>query len=171
MKNETKVISFSNYLNEEVQNSLSEKEIEEMANSLSWEDIVDLYEDEDLVDVDENSMYEELDEALSAQARLKKRQAFQRSKGKRNLARGLKLKRASDPSTLQKRARLAARRSIMNKLLKGRNKSQLSPAEKDRIEKQLASMKNVMATIQQKFVPKIRSIEQKRLANYRGKKK
>lgn len=102
MKNETKVISFSNYLNEEVQNSLSEKEIEEMANSLSWEDIVDLYEDEDLVDVDENSMYEELDEALSAQARLKKRQAFQRSKGKRNLARGLKLKRASDPSTLQK---------------------------------------------------------------------
>jgi hypothetical protein len=28
-----------------------------------------------------------------------------------------------------------------------------------------------MSTIQQRFVPKIRSIEQKRLANYRGKKK
>jgi hypothetical protein len=59
----------------------------------------------------------------------------------------------------------------MNKLLKGRNKSQLSTSEKDRIEKQLSSMKNVMSTIQQKFIPKIRSIEQKRLANYRGKKK
>jgi len=112
-----------------------------------------------------------LDEALSAQARQKKRQSFQRSKGKRNLSRGMKLRRASDPSTLQKRARLAARRSIMNKLLKGRNKSQLSNSEKDRIEKQLSSMKNVMSTIQQRFVPKIRSIEQKRLANYRGKKK
>ena len=171
MKSETKILSFNSFINEEVENTLSEKEIEQMANDLSWEDIVDLYEDDDLVDVDEDPMYEELDEALSAQARMKKRQAFQRSKGKRNLSRGLKLRRASDPSTLQKRARLAARRSIMNKLLKGRNKAQLSTSEKDRIEKQLAGMKNVMSTIQQRFVPKIRSIEQKRLANYRGKKK
>ena len=171
MKSESKVISFNEYINEEVEDTLSEKEIEQMANDLSWEDIVDLYEDDDLVDVDQDPMYEELDEALSAQARMKKRQAFQRSKGKRNLSRGLKLRRASDPSTLQKRARLAARRSIMKKLLKGRSKGQLSTSEKDRIEKQLASMKNVMSTIQQRFVPKIRSIEQKRLANYRGKKK
>jgi hypothetical protein len=171
MKSETKILSFNSFINEEVENTLSEKEIEEMVNSLTWEDIVDLYEDDDLVDVEENPMNEELDEALSAQARMKKRQAFQRSKGKRNLSRGLKLRRASDPSTLQKRARLAARRSIMKKLLKGRSKGQLSTSEKDRIEKQLASMKNIMSTIQQRFVPKIRSIEQKRLANYRGKKK
>ena len=171
MKSESRVISFNEYINEEVEDILSEKEIEEMVNHLDWEDIVDLYDEDDLVDVEEDSMYEELDEALSAQARMKKRQAFQRSKGKRNLSRGLKLRRASDPSTLQKRARLAARRSIMKKLLKGRSKGQLSTSEKDRIEKQLASMKNVMSTIQQRFVPKIRSIEQKRLANYRGKKK
>ena len=112
MKSESRVISFNQYINEEVEDTLSENEIEQMANDLSWEDIVDLYEDEDLVDVDEDPMYEELDEALSAQARMKKRQAFQRSKGKRNLSRGLKLRRASDPSTLQKRARLAARRLI-----------------------------------------------------------
>ena len=171
MKNENRVISFNAYINEEVEDNLSEKEIEEMVNTLDWEDIVDLYDENELVDVEEDPMYEELDEALSAQARQKKRQSFQRSKGKRNLSRGMKLRRASDPSTLQKRARLAARRSIMNKLLKGRNKSQLSNSEKDRIEKQLSSMKNVMSTIQQKFIPKIRSIEQKRLANYRGKKK
>lgn len=171
MKNETKILSFNSYITEEVENTLSEKEIEEMANSLTWEDIVDLYEDDDLVDVDEDPMYEELDEALSAQARMKKRQAFQRSKGKRNLSRGLKLRRASDPSTLQRRARQAARRSVMKRLLRGRDKSQLSTSEKDRVEKQLSGMKNVMATIQQKFVPKIRSIEQKRLASFRGKKK
>jgi hypothetical protein len=171
MKSESRVISFNQYINEEVEDTLSEKEIDEMVDHLDWEDIVDLYDENELVDVEEDPMYEELDEALSAQARLKKRQSFQRSKGKRNLSRGMKLRRASDPSTLQKRARLAARRSIMNKLLKGRNKSQLSNSEKDRIEKQLSSMKNVMSTIQQKFIPKIRSIEQKRLANYRGKKK
>ena len=171
MKNENRLISFNAYINEEVEDTLSEKEIEEMVNTLDWEDIVDLYDENELVDVEQDPMYEELDEALSAQARLKKRQAFQRSKGKRNVSRGMKLRRASDPSTLQRRARQAARRSIMNKLLRGRNKSQLSNSEKDRIEKQLSSMKNVMSTIQQRFVPKIRSIEQKRLANYRGKKK
>lgn len=170
MKNETRVISFNSYLNEEVENTLSEKEIEEIVNHLTWDDIVDFYEDDVLVDVEENPMYEELDEALSAQARLKKRQSFQRTKGKRNVAKGLKLKRASDSSTLQKRARQAAKRSIMKKLLRGRSKSQLSASEKDRVEKQLSGMKNVMATLQQRLVPKVRSIEQKRLAHYRGKK-
>jgi hypothetical protein len=170
MKNETRVISFNTYLNEEVENTLSEKEIEEIVDHLTWDDIVDFYEDDVLVDVEENPMYEELDEALSAQARLKKRQSFQRTKGKRNVAKGLKLKRASDSSTLQKRARQAAKRSIMKKLLRGRSKSQLSASEKDRVEKQLSGMKNIMATLQQRLVPKVRSIEQKRLAHYRGKK-
>ena len=167
MKSESRVISFTSYISEEKENVVSEKEINEIVDELSWEDIVDFYDDDVLVDVENE---EELDEALSAQARIKKRQAFQRSKGKRNLARNLKLRRTSDPSTLQKRARQAAKRSIYKRLLKGRNRSQLSPAEKDRIEKQVSSMKNVMATLQQKFVPKIRSIEQKRIAHYRGKK-
>jgi hypothetical protein len=171
IKNENRVISFNTYINEEVEDILSEKEMEEMVNRLDWEDIVDFYDEDELVDVEEDSMYEELDEALSAQARLKKRQSFQRTKGKRNVAKGLKLKRASDSVTLQKRARQAARRSIMKKLLRGRSKSQLSASEKDRVETQLSGMKNIMATLQQRLVPKVRSIEQKRLAHYRGKKK
>ncbi len=171
MKTESRILTFNSYLREEVENTLSETEIDEMVNHLSWEDIIDLYDDSDLVDITTDEMYEDLDEALSAQARLKKRQTFQRSKSRRNLSRNLKLRRASDPSTLQRRARQAAKRSIYKRLLKGRNRAQLSAGEKDRIEKQVSSMKNIVSTLQQKFVPKIRSIEQKRIANYRGKKR
>ena len=112
-------------------NKLTEADIEEMVNSLSWEDIVDYYDDDELVEDDKD---EKIDEALSAQARLKKRQAFSRSKGKRGVALRMKLRRASTTETLKKRAVLAARRSLYKRLLKGRDKSQLSASEKNRVE-------------------------------------
>ena len=164
---ESSVVSFTEYLKEgKEENTLSEEEIDKLVNSLSWDDIVDLYSEDELVEDDND----DLNEAISAQGRLKKKQAFARSKGKRLTSRNLKLRRASDPTTLQKRARIAARNALYRRLLKGRDKSSLTASEKSRIEAQVARMKNVMSTIQQKFVPKIRSIEQKRLASYRGSK-
>jgi len=166
---ESPFVSFTEYLKEgKDDNTLSEEEIDKIVNSLSWDDIVDLYSKDELVEEDDN---EDLNEALTAQGRLKKKQAFARSKGKRLTSKNLKLRRASDPNTLQRRARVAARNAIYRKLLKGRDRSTLTASEKSRIEAQVARMKNVMSTIQQKFVPKIRSIEQKRLAHYRGTKK
>ena len=174
---ESSVVSFSRYINEAEENgTMSEEEIDNIVNSLSWEDIVDLYDDDELVDENgneykEDDEEEELEEGLTAQGRLKKRQAFARNRGKRLTSRNLKLRRASDPATLQKRARTAARNALYRRLLKGRDKSTLTASEKSRIEAQVGSMKSVMSSIQQKFVPRIRSIEQKRLAHYRGVKK
>ena len=148
-------------LREENDVELSNEDIEKMVEDLDWEDIVDLYDDDELIDE------EELDESLSVQARLKKRQTFARFKGRRGVARSLKLKRASDMSTLQRRARLAARRAIYQRFLKGRDKSQLSASEKDRIEKQVSSLKMIQNNLAQRFMPKIRSIEQKRLSKAR----
>ena len=155
-------------LREETDIDLSEKDIEKMVEDLDWDDIVDLYTEDELTE-DEDE--EELEEALSVQARLKKRQTFARFKGRRGVARSLKLKRASDMSTLQRRARLAARRAIYKRFLKGRDKSQLSASEKDRIEKQVATLKTIQNTLAQRFMPKIRTIEQKRLAKARGVRK
>ena len=163
-KQESILVSFANFLSEnDDESSISDDDINEMVDSLSWEDIIDLYPDADLVEEDE-----QMDEALSAQARLKKRQSFARGKSKRSTAKGIKLRRASTPAILQKRAQLAARRSIYQRLLRGRDKSTMSASEKDRIEKQVASMKNIQASIATRMVPKMRSIEQKRLAHYRG---
>ena len=162
-KQESVVVSFANFIVEK-RKEFSEDDITEMVDSLEWEDIIDLYPDEDLIEEET----EQLDEKISAQSRLKRRQGFSRGKTKRNTAKGIKLRRASTPDVLQKRAQMAARRSIYQRLLRGRDKSSLSASEKDRVEQQVKSMKNIQASIATRMVPKMRSIEQKRLAHYRG---
>ena len=112
-----------------------------------------------------------IDEKFTAQSRLKKRQAFARMKSKRNSARNIKLRRPSSMNILKKRAILAARRAVYNRFLRGRDKSTLSAAEKDRIEQQVSRMKYMQQAIATKMIPKMRSIEQKRLSNYRTKTK
>ena len=163
---ESIVLNFKNYIQEKLEplESIKEEDIDDMVEGTTWEDIVDLYDSTELVEEDD------LDEALSAQSRLKKRQAFMRGKSKRNMARGLKLRRASSPETLKKRAISAARRAVYKRILRGRNKSNLSAAEKSRIEQQVSQMKNMQSAIVTKMMPKIRSIEQARLAHYRGGK-
>jgi len=101
---------------------------------------------------------------------MKKRQAFSRTKGKRGVALRMKLRRASTSETLKKRAILAARRALYKRLLRGRDKSQLSASEKSRVEQQVKRMKTFQNNLVLKMMPKIRSIEQKRLAHYRSKK-
>lgn len=157
------VASFANFIKEEDE-TISEEDIEKMVESLTWEDIIDLYPENELVEDDT------LDEALSAQARLKKRQAFARNRSRRNIAKGLKLRRSSSPDVLKKRAVAAARRAMYKRLLRGRDRSTLSASEKNRIEMQVKKMKSIQQTIVNKMLPKIRGIEQSRLAHYRGQK-
>ena len=160
---ESVVTSFANFIAEKKE-QISEDDINEMVDNLEWEDIVDLYAEEELIEEET----EQLDEKISAQSRLKRRQSFARGKGKRTTAKSIKLRRASTPETLQKRAQLAARRAIYQRFLRGRDKSALSASEKDRIEQQVKGMKNIQSSIATRMVPKMRSIEQKRLAHYRG---
>lgn len=168
---ESILVSFAKFINEETDDpTFSDEDISEMVEALSWEDIIDLYPEEDLIEDDEED--DPIDESLSAQARLKKRQSFARVKSKRFTAKRIKLRRASTPAILQKRAQLAARRIIYQRFLRGRDKSAMSASEKDRIEKQVKNMKGIQSSIATRMVPKMRSIEQKRLAHYRssGKK-
>ena len=166
-KHESVVTSFANFIAEKNE-EISEEDINEMVNKLEWEDIVDLYSEEELIEEET----EQLDEKISAQSRLKRSQGFARGRSRRNTAKTIKLRRASTPATLQKRAQLAARRAIYQRFLRGRDKSALSASEKDRIEQQVKGMKGIQSSIAVRMVPKMRSIEQKRLANYRsGSKK
>jgi len=144
---------------------LTEADLEEMVNNLSWEDIVDYYDEDELVE-DDNTV----EEGLSVQARMKKRQSFARYRGKRGVALRMKLRRSSTQATLKKRAILAARRSLYKRLLRGRDKSQLSASEKTRVEQQVKRLKTFQTALVTRMMPKIRAIEQKRLANYRASK-
>ena len=183
-RQEGKVLSFGQFITEEKKSSeedkISDEEIDQLVDELTWEDIVDLYDDLELTyekdddeseEEDEEELEEEvLDEKLSVQARLKKRQAFARMRGKRNVARNIKLRRASSIEILKKRAVVAARRAVYKRFLRGRDKATLSAAEKDRIEQQVSRMKYMQQAIATKMLPKMRSIEQKRLTGYRTRK-
>lgn len=160
------MLNFKSYLSEEI----SDDELQDMANRLSWEDIYDLYAPEDLEQAIGIEVKEEtLDEKISASSRMKKHMDFARSAAKRNLARSLKLKRSSDLNTLKSRAHHAAKRALMSRLLRGRSKDQLSAAEKDRIEQQLKAMEGIVNNLSQKMLPRIREIERSRLSS-RAKK-
>ena len=65
-KQESVVTSFSNFIAEKKE-QFTEEDINEMVDNLTWEDIVDLYSDEDLIEEEA----ELLDEKMSAQSRLK----------------------------------------------------------------------------------------------------
>ena len=156
------MIKFSTFITEETDAAaFSDQELDEMAEELSWDDIADLYDLEDLVD-------EEITEALSASTRLRKGMKMKSRRMQLAMARKMKLRRTSDIDTLKKRAKLAARRSIMKRFLKGRDKKSLSPQEKDRLEKQIRSMPTIVMSLSTKMLPKIRDIEKKRLAGQRS---
>ncbi len=165
IKNEH-VSSFVDFV-EETEKDISEQDIDDIVNSLEWEDIYDLYDEDELVYDPEP---EDIEEKISASQRIKKSQGMKRRKSQLSIARNLKLKRTSSIDVLKKRAVNAARRAVYKKLLMGRNKSQMSASEKDMLEKRMKNFKYMQNTIAIKMLPKMKAIEQSRLA-HRNKKR
>ena len=103
------MIKFSDYLGQDL-----EVNEEELVESVEWEDIEDTYTAEDFIEVLDE---EYLDEKLSVTARIKKGQKLKSRKTAFAQARKMKLRRTSNPEVIGKRAKIAARRSIIKKLL------------------------------------------------------
>lgn len=153
------MITFLEFLEED----FSDKELDEMADHLTWEDIEDLYSPEEFV-LEE---IEILDEKMSATSRLKKSQRMRSRKTAIGQARKMKLKRASSLNVLHKRASAAARRLLQKRILRGQGKQNLSAQQKDRVEQQVKNMMAIQGNLAMKLLPKIRSLERSRLATKR----
>jgi hypothetical protein len=149
------MITFLEFLDEE----FTEKELDEMADHLTWEDIEDLYSPEEFV-LEE---VQELNEKISATSRLKKSQKFRSRKTAIGTARKMKLRRTSTLSVLHKRANAAARRLMQKRILRGRSKHNLSAQQKDRVEQQIKGMLATQGNLAMKLLPKIRALERSRL--------
>ena len=110
-----------------------------------------------------------LDEVMSKMARMK-RARMMKVKGKQ-IARKRKLamKRKADPEKLKTRAMKKARDMVAKKLLKDKDKSDLSISGKENLEKRLAKKKAVIAKIAKRILPKVRKAENERLAKRREK--
>ena len=153
------MITFLEFLDEE----FTEKELDEMADHLTWEDIEDLYSPEEFV-LEE---VQELNEKISATSRLKKSQKLKSRKTAIGTARKMRLRRTSTIDVLHKRASAAARRLLQKRILRGRGKQQLSAQQKDHVEQQIKNMMALQGNLAVKLMPKIRALERSRLSTKR----
>tara|TARA_B100000470_G_scaffold179483_1_gene143997 strand:- start:32 stop:403 length:372 start_codon:yes stop_codon:yes gene_type:complete len=112
---------------------------------------------------------EVLDEVMTKMARMK-RSRMMKVKGKQ-IARKRKIamKRKANPAKLKTRSMKKARDIVAKKLLKDKDKSDLSISGKENLEKRLVKKKAVIAKIAKRILPKIRKAENERLAKKREK--
>jgi len=151
------------------------KELDKEADNFTFDNALDmgLYDDDELVDEDfdgdpHNDV--EITEALSVQGRLKRRFHARRNKAKLKVARRIALRRGSTPDRLKRRATRGARLMVYKRLLRGRDRGSLPPAEKARVEKMITRFQPLVNRISIKLLPQMRKNEIKRLTG-RGKLK
>ena len=158
---------------------MSDDEIEKMADELSDDDYLDLYDEDEVGYVDDESG-EELEadeeeekkleestlmEVLSRVERMKAKARIRRTKAKRERATKIALKRYSDTKTINKRARRLAIKLMKKRLTRGRDPKTLSVGEKERIERVLERRKAVIGRIAMRLAPRVRKVEKARLSH------
>jgi hypothetical protein len=153
----------------------TEEEIEEMINSVTDEDIEDLYEEDEIVLVydddgeeipplQEEAKYD-LMEVLSRAERLKGKIRLRKTSAKRGRSTKIALKRFSNPATINKRARRLAIKLMKKRMLRGRDPAKVSIGEKERIEKTMAKRKDIISRVAQRLVSRVRKVEKSRMSH------
>jgi len=153
----------------------TEQEIDEMVNSVTDEDIEDLYEEDEIVLVyddtgeeipplQEESKYD-LMEVLSRTERMRGKIRLRKTSAKRGRSTRIALQRFSNPTTINKRARRLAIKLMKKRMLRGRDYSKISVGEKERMEKVMSKRKDVIGRIAQKLVSRVRKVEKSRMSH------
>ena len=148
--------------------------LDKAAENITFDQEVDmgLYDDDELEanDFDGDPLNDlEIMEVLSVTGRMKRRFAARRNRQKLKVARGIALRRGSTPDRIKKRATRGARLMVYKRLLRGRSRATLPPAEKERLERMIKRFAPLVNRISVKLMPQIRKNEIKRMGN-RGKK-
>jgi len=153
----------------------TDEDIEEMVNSVTDEDIEDLYEEDEIVLVydddgeeipplQEEAKYD-LMEVLSRAERLKGKIRLRKTSAKRGRSTKIALKRFSNPATINKRARRLAIKLMKKRMLRGRDPAKVSVGEKERIEKTMAKRKDIISRVAQRLVSRVRKVEKSRMSH------
>lgn len=148
---------------------MSEDDIDSIIKSISDDDILDTYDDDELKVVDDETgetieESAELLEVLSRAERMKARVRFAKTKVKREIKAKIALRRRSNNKTFANRARRAAIKAMKLKIAK-KPLSQLSVAEKERVERLVAKRKKAIDRIALKLTPRVKQIERDRLTH------
>lgn len=108
---------------------------------------------------------EALEEVLSIQQRMKKKQAMRRNKAKIAIGRKRAARKMASADVLKRRANKQARNLIVKKILKNRSKSDLSYGSRAALEKMVAKRKGAIDRIARKLLPKVRQKDRTKLQN------
>lgn len=149
------------------------KELEYEADHITWENALELgmYDKNELEDdIDSTDPHDDVNitEVLSVQGRLKRKFAARKNRQKLKVARGIALRRGSSPDRLKRRATRGARGMVYKRLLKGRDKSKLPPAEKGRLERLIGMYAPLVSRLAVRMLPGMRKMEIQRMKNRKG---
>lgn len=152
------------------------RSLEGQADHFTWQMALDmeLYDDDELESDWDSTVPDpdddvQITEVLSVQGRLKRRFAARKNKQKLKVARNISLRRGSTPERLKKRATRGARGLVYKRLLRGRNKATMPPAEKARLERMLQLYAPLVTRLSVRLLPSMRKMEISRMKNRRGK--
>jgi nicotinic acid mononucleotide adenylyltransferase len=170
---------FGEETEEQEVDDISEKDLDQMADTVDTiEDIIDAYDDHELAIIDdengeeiEKDLKEEvLNEVLSRMERIRAKVKFARTKSQRERKTRIALKKHSDNTTLNTRARRLAIKLLKTRIGK-KDPSKMSIGEKERVEKALSTKKVLINRLAMKLVSRVRKIENDRLSHHKYTKK
>jgi hypothetical protein len=157
---------------------LSDDEINKMVDEVSDEEIMSVYDEDELALVDdetgeeieavaEENIFDEpaLVEVLSRQERMRAKTRIRRTASKRERATKIALRRYSNTATINKRARRLAIKLMKQRMLRGRDISKVSVGEKERIERTLEKRKAVIGRVAQRLTSRVRKVEKARMSH------
>jgi len=104
----------------------------------------------------------DVEEALTMQQRMKKRQVMRRMKAKIAMGRRKAMRRTASTEVLKKRAQRKARLMVLKKFLKGKDKKDLSYSSRAAYEKMVNRKQAVVNRLAKKLIPKLRQAERDR---------
>ena len=110
----------------------------------------------------------DMQEALNVQQRMKLKQSMRRNKAKIAMGRKRAARKLASPEKLQKRAEKAARTVMVKKILKDKDKSDLSYAARKGIEDRLAKKKGQIKTMAKKLLKTVRLKDRAKLQKKPG---
>jgi hypothetical protein len=117
-----------------------------------------------------NELSGELDEVLNTSQRLARRRSLKKNKARVARGKRIKQRRLADRDTLKIRAARSARKLFMKKLTGGKDKADISLAQRKSIEKQLERKSGAIKKLAVRLLPKVRKSEVERLKAFRASK-
>ena len=170
-KDQLRKMKIKHHLGEEEESDdFTDLQIDEMIDAITEDDYLEVYEDHDfnIEDEDTGEILEEISEeaimeVLSRAERMRAKTRFKRSEAKRERKTKIALKMRSSNKVINTRARRLAI-NLMKQRIAKKPVSQMSVAEKERVERIVAKRKVALNRIAMKLVPRIKKIESNRLS-------